>query len=117
MASPATGSQAFAPHRPTGRGIKSRADAGRLRPGTFVGVEICDLLAHGTGMLRRFLRTGIIVGYRIGLKNHASGLDQLADRGLDGGLGARRRAQLHASIVEMKIDRSLRQSKRLRDLP
>jgi hypothetical protein len=28
-------------------------------------------------------------------------------RGLDGSLGARRRAQLHARIVEMKIDRSI----------
>jgi hypothetical protein len=62
-------------------------------------------------------RTGAVVGYWIGLKNHALRLDQLADRGLDGGLGARRRAQLHASIVEMKIDRSLRQPKRLRYLP
>jgi hypothetical protein len=46
-----------------------------------------------------------------------SRLDQLANGGLDGSLGARRRPQLHASIVEVKIDRSLGQSERLGYLP
>jgi hypothetical protein len=69
-------------------------------------------------------RDGLLVGYSLRARrfifaetHDTSRLDQLANGGLDGSLGARRRAELHASIVEVKIDRSLRQSERLGYLP
>jgi hypothetical protein len=48
------------------------------------------------------------------LKRPSSRFDELANGRFDGRFGARRRAQLRASIIEMKIDRPLRQPEHLR---
>src|SRR5258707_134002 len=63
------------------------------------GSQAIPAINHSCEAARSFCGTGT-----------ASRLDELADDGLDGGLGAGRGAELDAGIVEMKIDRPLGQA-------